>query len=333
MKVPLVSVIVVTLNNKDWLLKSLKNLENQDYKNIEIILTDNGSNDGTREAVSKEFPQVILIDARKNIGFGRAANKAIKKARGKYIFVFNDDALCKKDTIGLLVERMEKDNKIGACQGTLLFADKKSLVESAGAFLTPIGILLKKAGNKFDRKKVKEEQIFNANLPLIRKEVLDKVGFFDEDYFLYFEEADLCWRIWLAGFKIIYYPDAVLYHARGVTTRKLKPPLVVESAFGNRINSLTKNLELGSLIKILPLHLIICFGGMFAYLLKRKPEGTIAILKAITRNVRMWPRTKKKREKIQKLRRINDKKLFKKIMRPMSVKYFVDLALDYLKVW
>lgn len=330
---PLVSVIIVTLNNKDWLKKSLKNLFDQNYENIEVFVIDNGSKDDTPEMVKKSFPMVNLIEVGENIGFGAAANKGLRKMKGKYAFIYNDDAFLEDNTLEQLVEKMEDDPELGACQGTILFSDKKHLVESAGSFLTPTGILLKKDRFKYDRKKEISYEVFNANLPIIRKSVLDEVGLFDEDYFLYFEEADLCWRIWLAGYKIKYFSKPHFYHARGVTTKKLKPPLIIESAFSNRINSLLKNFEPGSLVKYVPLHLIICFGGSIAYLLKMKPKGSLAILMAAWKNVRDYEKTLDKRRRIQKTRKIRDKDLFDKVMRPMDLNYFVDTTIEYLRSW
>lgn len=333
MKKGLVSVIIVTLNNLDWLKKCINALREQSYKNIEIFVVDNGSIDNTVSYLKKQMPETICLESGENIGFGRACNLALKKAEGEYVLIYNDDAVCEKDFIKKLVVRIEKDQTIGAIQGTLLFADRKTIIESAGAYLTPTGILIKDFGGEFAEKTVSEKEVFNANLPLIRMSVLKKIGFFDDDYFLYFEEADLCWRIWLSGKRILYYPSAKIYHARGVTTKRLQAPVIVESTFRNRINSLIKNLEIGSLLKILPLHLFICIGGIGAYILKGKPRGALAILEAIVWNLRFINKTIEKRKIIYRFRKKKDSELLPIIMRPMSVSYLVKTSLDYLRQW
>lgn len=333
MKKGLVSVIIVTLNNLDWLKKCLKALKEQNYKNIEIFVVDNGSSDNTVNYLKKYMPEINCIESGGNIGFGRASNLALKKAKGEYVLIYNDDAICETDFIKKLVLRIKNDPSIGAIQGTLLFADRRNIIESAGAYLTPTGILIKDFGGEFNEKLALEKEVFNANLPLIRMSVLNKVGFFDDDYFLYFEEADLCWRIWLSGNKILYYPHAKIYHARGVTTKRLQAPVIVESTFRNRINSLMKNLETGSLLKILPLHFLICIGGVMAYIIKGKPKGSIAILKAIIWNIESIRETLEKRKFIKKIRRKSDSELLPIVIRPMSIKYLLNTSLDYLKQW
>lgn len=329
----LVSVIIVTLNNIDWLKKCLKALDAQVYKNIEIFVVDNGSKDHTVKYLKKSMPEVYCIESGGNIGFGKACNLALEKANGEYVLIYNDDAICDADFIKTLVKRIEKDPSIGAIQGTILFADRKNIVESAGAYLTPTGILIKDFGEVFNVQTAQEKLVFNANLPLIRMNILKKVGFFDNDYFLYFEEADLCWRIWIYGMKIIYYPDAKIYHARGVTTKRLQAPVIVESTFNNRINSLLKNLENKSLIKILPLHLLICFGGIVAYLIKGKPKNSWAIFKAVLWNIKHLPKTIEKRRFIKSIRKKPDAELLPIVMRPMSVSYLINTTIDYLRQW
>ncbi len=333
MKNGLVSVIIVTLNNLEWLKKCLNALNDQEYKNIEVFVVDNGSSDNTVSYLKKHMPEIICITSGENIGFGRACNLALKKANGEYVLIYNDDAICEKDFIKKLVVRIKKEPLIGAIQGTLLFADRRNIIESAGAYLTPTGILIKDFGGEFDEKLALEKEVFNANLPLIRMSVLKKVGFFDDDYFLYFEEADLCWRIWLSGSKILYHPNAKIYHARGVTTKRLQAPVIVESTFRNRINSLIKNLEPGSLLKILPFHLTICIGGMMAYILKGKPQGAMAILKALIWNIKSINNTLKKRKIINRMRKRKDSELLPIIMRPMSASYLMKTSLDYLRQW
>jgi GT2 family glycosyltransferase len=331
-KKPLVSVVIVTLNNIDWLKKSLKNLYAQNYKNIEVFVVDNGSSDGTIKELGIKFKKVKLINSGGNIGFGRAANLAIKKCKGKYIFIYNDDAFLEKDTLSLLVEKLEKDITVAAVQGTILFNDRRRVVESAGAFLTNTGVLEKREGFLIN-KNLKETEVFNANLPLIRREVLREVGLFDNDYFLYFEEADLEWRIWLAGYRVIYYPKAQLYHARGVTTKNTPKPRILESTYANRIDSLIKNLELKNLLWILPSNLVICLAGILLFLLKGKPRESFAIFKGTFSFLFKLKSILIKRRKIQSVRRITDKELFNKIFKFISLKVLLKGAGDYFKSW
>lgn len=328
---PLVSVAIVTLNNSDWLLKSLKNLYAQTYKNIEVIIVDNGSTDHTPSKVRKKFKKAVIIETGKNLGFGRACNKAIKKAKGKYVFIYNDDAFLEKDTLDVMVEKMESDKSIGSLQGLILFSDRKNIVESSGSYLTNLGALVKKEGYKVNLKKEKEREVLSANLPIMRMSAVRKTGLFDEDYFLYFEEADLSWRMWLLGYRVLYYPKAVLYHARGITTDRFPRPPILESTYKNRIDSLIKNLEFKNLIWIIPQHLILCFSGVVIFVLKGRFKEAYAILKGTIMPFFGIRKIITKRKVVQKSRKVSDSVLLPKIFRIMDAKSLIKGAGMYLK--
>lgn len=333
MKNPLVSVIIVTMRNKLWLDKCLQALQKQRYKEIEIIIIDNAAEKSLKDFLREKYSACIYLQSKTNVGYGTAANRGIRMAQGEYILIYNDDAICDKDFIKNLVHRIEQDETIGAIQGTILLADKKNIVESIGSFLTPTGILIKDSGFSFDKKELKEQEVFNANFPLIRKKVFDQIGYFDEDYFLYFEEADVCWRILLSGKRILYYPDAVLFHGAGVTTKRLPAKWVVASTFKNRMNSLLKNYQTKNLFLLFPLHLFICMGAIGVYLLRGKLNCAGAICTAMWWNIIHFSATLQKRKSIQQTRTVSDDDLFKKIMRPMSAHYFLRMSFDYLKQW
>ena len=105
----LVSVIFATMNRKDDLIKCIKSIKNSTYKNVEIIIVDNGSTDGSQELVKKLFPEVILIESELNLGVPVAFNKCLEKASGEYILRLDDDVLLKENAIELLVEELNKD--------------------------------------------------------------------------------------------------------------------------------------------------------------------------------------------------------------------------------
>jgi GT2 family glycosyltransferase len=266
-----------------------------------------------------------------NLGFGRACNIALKKAKGKYVLIYNDDAFLEKDTIGIMVDKMESDNSIGSLQGLILFYDRKKIVESAGSYLTNLGALVKKEGYKVNLKKENEREVLSANLPMMRMSVLKKTGFFDDDYFLYFEEADLSWRIWLAGYRVVYYPEAILYHARGITTDRVPRPPILESTYKNRIDSLMKNLELKNLIWMIPQHLALCLAGILIFILKGKFREAWAIFKGTIIPFFEIRKIIAKRRIIQKSRKISDQELLPKIFRMMDAKSLLKGAGMYLK--
>lgn len=320
------------MNNITLLQKSLKNLYWQNYKNIEVFVVDNGSIDTTIAALGKKFKKVKVITNKENIGFGKAANMAIRKARGEYIFIHNDDAILTKNTLEILVSKMESDRTLGSIQGTILFTDRKNIVESAGSFLTNLGILEKKEGFKF-RKNVQEYEVFSANLPLLRASALKETGLFDEDYFLYFEEADLSWRLWLLGYRVIYCPESILYHGRGSTTKKISKPLVLKSTYKNRIDSLIKNLSLVNLVWILPTNVCVSLFGVIIFILKGRLKESWAIFEGTFSSFFELKKIMAKRNNIQNKRKISDRILFSKVFKFMSPLVLLKGAINYFLAW
>src|SRR5207302_1778439 len=128
----------------------------------------------------------------------------------------------------------------------------------------------------------KKSEVFSAYgaCMLIRKEVIDKIGLFDDDYFLYFEETDFCMRVWLSGWRIEYIPGIIIYHEGGVSTRKQGMERIYFHSFKNRICTYAKNLEVRTLIWMMPVHVIVCEITSFLYLFTGRPKYFTAIQKA-----------------------------------------------------
>ena len=229
----MLSIIVVSWNVKDLLEKCLESIFKY-IKNIdfEVIVVDNASKDGSVSMVKEKFDQVKLIDNKKNLGFAKANNQGMEMAQGKYILVLNDDTRLVDNSLEKLVELME-ENKDWAIAGCKLLNKDKSLQESVRRFpkfLDQLLILLKlhhlplfkKYLNNylvkdFDYMKFSEvDQIMGA-LMMMRKSVIDKIGKFDEKYFYWFEEVDLCKRAEDKGLKVVYTPEVNVIHYGGAS--------------------------------------------------------------------------------------------------------------------
>lgn len=326
-KDPLVLVVIVNWNGGEVFKECLSSLSKIDYPNWELIAVDNGSTDG-----SEEIPVSIIsghklqiIKNKKNLGFAPANNQGVETVTGKYILLLNNDTKVEKDFLSKMVARMEEDSALGVIQPKILLMDKPGVLDNAGSFLTRIGFLhhwgfMQKDGPEFS----KEREIFSAKgaCMLIRKEVIDKAGLFDKDFISYFEESDFCWRVWLAGYKVIFYPDSVIYHKLGYTIRRLNVSKINYHYYKNRICSLIKNLGTGNLLPILSLHLLISFGIAFVFLIRLKLKSAYMIIKAITWNVTHLSNTLDKRNLIQKRRLVSDKVLFQKLSIPVDLKQY-----------
>lgn len=225
------SIIIVNWKVKDLLEKCLRSIFEQ-TKNIsfEVFVVDNASGDGSVEMVREKFTQVDLTSSAENLGFAKGNNLAIKKAAGKYILLLNPDTEILDNALGEMVRFMDTHHGCGIAGCKLLNPDL-SLQPSVRAFpdlASQVFILLKihhlfphsKAMYKylvqsFDYEKNQEvDQVMGAFM-MIRREVIEKIGLLDENFWLWFEEVDYCKRTKDAGWKILYTPEAKIIHLYG----------------------------------------------------------------------------------------------------------------------
>jgi GT2 family glycosyltransferase len=213
-----ISVIVLNYNGKRYLDDCLCSLKSQTYSSFEVIVVDNGSTDFSHEYIKAQYPWVKLLRNEKNLGFAGGTNTGIKQARGEYILTINNDTKVEKNFIKCLKQPMESDQRVGMCASKMLFPDGK---------INSTGICISRSGAAWDRGMFEQdngqynrrEEVFGpcAGAALYRKEMLDEIGLFDEDFFLYMEDVDLAFRGRLAGWSCIYVPEAVVYHHHGGT--------------------------------------------------------------------------------------------------------------------
>jgi len=233
-----ISIILVSFNTREVLRESLQSIarEQADLK-IEIFVVDNNSRDGSVAMVESEFPHVRLIQSAVNLGFGAANNVALEQARGRYIVLLNSDAFLTPGSLRLSVEHMDADPAVGLAGGRLVGRDY-SWQPSARMFPSILSDLKVMTGlaakfpksrffGSFDRTWADPMQAAEVDwvpgaYSIIRAEALAKVGFFDPDFFLYSEEVDLCRRIQQAGYRIMYWPDIVVIHIGGESSRQIK---------------------------------------------------------------------------------------------------------------
>jgi len=322
---PKVTIIIVNWNGEEVFPDCLKSLQELTYPNWELVVVDNGSLDGSENLVSNhnlKFKEYILIKNSKNLGFAPANNQGVKKSTGEYILLLNNDTKVTPDFLSIMVEKMERDRQIGAMQPKIYLLDLPGFLDNTGAYLTRSGFLQhwgfkKKDGGGFD----KERLIFSAKgaCLLTRKSLVDKIGLFDNDFGSYFEETDFCFRVWLAGFKVLYYPKANIFHKLGATSIKMNQYFVNYHSFKNRILSLFKNLDGPHLITILLPHLLIVTGLGFYYLIKLEFRKSWMIFKAILWNLINILNSFSKRMEVQRLRKVADDDIFPFIMEDVKL--------------
>jgi GT2 family glycosyltransferase len=219
---PLVTVIVVTINNLNLLRNCLGSLYTQDYGAIEIIVIDNGSEENIRGMLAEEFPEVRMVRLDKNYGFAGGNNRGIEIAQGKYIALINNDAVAAPQWISSLVTTAESDPRIGAAASIIIDGNRPEVLDSCG-----VGIALDGMSRQAMRgmpvpnlTKPKEVLAFSGCACLLRMEALKEVGLFDEDFFAYCEDTDLGLRLRWSGWKIVVAPGAYIHHFYSMTGGK-----------------------------------------------------------------------------------------------------------------
>ena len=211
------SVIICTYNRADYLRKAINSLAQQTLATdrFEIIVVDNNSTDDSVDFTKTNYPRVLITSLEKNFGYAYPNNLGSQKAKGKYIFFLNNDTKVTPSFLESIVNEMENDSKIGICQSLLL--KPNGSVDSSGDFIDSLGV-------PFSSKKMikTKRKILSAKgaAMMVRKSVFEKLGGFDENFFITFEDVDLGWRCWINGFEVYLIPDSVVYHYGGLTIQK-----------------------------------------------------------------------------------------------------------------
>lgn len=323
---PLVSIIIVNWNGLRFLDNCLGSLSYIKYKNTEVIFVDNASVDGSVPYVKKHFPKIKILQNKKNLGYAGGHEKAFGISKGELTLLLSTDTIVRPNLLNELVKAIYSEKNIGIVMPKLLYPNRV-IIDSIGSFLLDSGILYHIGRDKDQSKPQynKSMEIFSGKgaCLLCRKDVLKKTGLFDKDYFAYFEETDLCHRVWLSGNKVIYWPYTSVLHTQGGASGQMVRAFILFHSNKNIISTYIKNLSLSYLIKILPLTLILYQCAFLGYLLKGKFGIAWSFQKAIIWNIVNLPSVLRKREFVQdKIRTVSDHYFLPKVMRRVKLSYY-----------
>lgn len=233
-----VSVIIVSFNTREILRQCVQSVwDDANGLKAEILVVDNGSTDGSPEMLERDFPQVVVVRSEINLGFGEGNNVALRMARGRYFVLLNSDAFFVKGALPLAIRHMDENPTVGLGGCRLIGRDGDSQ-PSSRCFHTVVGDLIVLSGlaakfpkskffGRFDRTWADEHQPASVDwvpgaFSILRPSALQQVGSFDPAFFLYYEEVDLCRRMKDAGIPVWYWPDIVVIHIGGESSRQLK---------------------------------------------------------------------------------------------------------------
>ncbi len=221
-----IAIVIPNLNGVDSISACLDSLISQSQKS-EIIVVDNRSVDDSANLIKTKYPAVTLLEQTRNLGFAGGVNVGIKKAMedgADFIALFNNDAVADKDWLKSLSEALESSPKLGIAAPRLLTSNGRQ-IDSTGEMYTVWGLPYPRGrGEPTSNKYEQSTDIFAASggASLYRVKMLEEIGLFDEDFFAYYEDVDLSWRAQLAGWKVMYVPEAIAYHQIGATSSKIK---------------------------------------------------------------------------------------------------------------
>lgn len=249
----MITIVIPNYNGNKYLKQCLDSVYIQDYKDIEVILIDNASTDGTYEWI-KAYKNIRYKQLDKNYGFSCAVNEGIKLAKGEYILLLNNDTVLCKGFLEEMIYVIEKDCKIFGVSSKMIQYYNQGLIDDAGDEYTIIGWPYKRGDGKTINEFEKEERIFSAcaGAALYRKKVFEKIGYFDEHFFAYMEDIDISYRANIYGYKNMYAPKARVYHIGSATSGGIYSDFKLRLSARNSIYVPYKNMPCIQLIINLP---------------------------------------------------------------------------------
>lgn len=243
MSKPQLTVQIVNWNAREPLRAALRAiLAHPPRFEYEIIVLDNASSDGSMQMLEKEFPEVKLLVSEQNLGFSRGHNLAARAAQGKYLFILNPDTEVLPNALDLLVAYAEQHPDVAIIgpkilnpDGSLQYSCRRFPNPAAALFRnTPLGKLFPNNPytrdylmTDWDHNSIREVDWVSGAALFIRREVFDQLGGFDERFFMYCEDTDLCYRAWQAGYKVVYYPGPKIRHAIGRSTDLVANKMII----------------------------------------------------------------------------------------------------------
>jgi len=230
------SIVFLNYNTRDLTRQALNSvLAAAEGLTVELFVVDNASVDGSADMVAEEFPQVKLIRNTANVGFAAGNNVALRQVTGEYVLLINTDTIVRRDALRTMVEFLDAHPEAGACGCKILDPDGTLQLDSRRGFPTPLAAFCKMSGlSRFfpkhpliahyhmtylDPEQTAEVEVLSGSCMMVRKAAMDQVGLLDEDYFMYGEDIDWCYRFHQAGWKIYYVPTTSIIHFRGESGR------------------------------------------------------------------------------------------------------------------
>ena len=325
-KLPSVSVVILNYNGLTHLKDVLPSILRTNYSNYEIILVDNGSSDGSVEFVRRTFPQIKIVNSKRNLGASGGFNLGILHAKGKYIATLNNDIEVDPEWLQPLVKIMEESPDVAAVDAKYLdYYDRKKFdtCAAAGRYIDFVGNCFTRGVGEEDNGQYNEITRIFTCCTMFRREIFEEVGLFDQDFFYGYDDTDLSWRIILRGYRILYVPSSRIYHKVSLGSHAINGPSSrYKSGFyflfkRNKLLTVLKNNSGKTLLRALPIIVFENLGHLVYWSLKRDKQYSFESVKAVLWILKHFKLIWSKHRFVQSIRRINDSEILK-IMAPYS---------------
>lgn len=331
-----VSVVIPNLNGERLLEPCLRALARSSLAATEVIVVDNGSTDRSLAVVTATLPSARVIANERNLGFATASNQGARAAEGRYVLFLNSDVVVSERCLEELVAWAEREPDAAAWQPKLLGASGETW-DSAGSYFTQTGFLWHAGlGARGAELYPAPRDVFSVKgaCMLVRRDDFAAVGGFDDAFFAYFEETDLCWRLQLAGWRVRYVPAAPAYHRVGSTTTRLfAAERIDELSFRNRVVTIVKNAGGATLAQVLPVHLFLCLLTAGAFLGRGRPASARAVVRGAFSALARPRELRRSRADAQALRERPDAAFLPRVTVAMSRRRASRLLRMYLQRW
>jgi len=300
-----ISIIIVNWNGKKLLPECLDGLRCQAYQDFHTILVDNGSNDGSVDFVIRKYPEVKIVALSWNAGFSAANNTAFKSVKSKYVALLNNDAVAHPMWLKEMVNALESHKGAGFAASKMLFYDNPDVIDRTGDAYTRAGTGLLRGRGASAGQYNSQEWIFGAcaGAALYKTTMLEDIGFFDEDFFLLYEDVDLNFRAQLAGYRCLYVPEAVVYHKTS-SSIIYDSPVSVYYSHRNLEWVYIKNMPARLIPKTLFYHAIYDMLAFFYFVMRGRGKDFIQAKLDALKGLK---KTLKKRRWIQDNKRVDDR--------------------------
>jgi len=316
---------------------------NTRYDDFETIVVDDGSTDGSLELVErmkKELPALSFITTHSNLGPAAGRNAGVDASTGRYVAFLDSDTEVDPQWLIDPVLTMERDPSVGVIQCKLLLMEERDKYDYAGDFLSQFGFLVQSVTfREHDDLKVGRTEIFGVKSAamMINRELFLAIGRFDEDFFIYLEETDLCWRAWLRGYRVQFIPTSIVYHDFGNPLKLLKQSSKFLTKYHGPKNYMTTILKDAGgfyLVRIAPLHIFCWIGiSLWHYARGRVREG-LWISRGLSYNLLNFRSIWRKRLMTQyRIRRVEDNVIMPHVMVRISPMYLIRKATSEGSGW